>query len=311
VKGLRQWAVWAVAWLMGAAAHGQTARPILAVGAFEGDDESLTQTVRQQVVQILSRSAHLQIADRAQLRAVLQERRLRELGLTGEPDDAPLAAAQRLLVGRVSSVGGRIQIELSCHDIRTGLVLTGGVETVSGVRADWEPLAQRAAERIHRRLTGKSLPVSFAIEPLPDEGVPPDFDTRDYLQHRHRASIERALQRGWMRLYPDGTFRPDEPVSGVYFQAMLQRLQARYGGTLSYTPADLSETPSCIQAIHCMAQIGKAQPRASYLHPPEWATRALSREELRAPLTRARLATLLEALMRALETPPRPQEPTP
>ncbi|MCS6923275.1 MAG: S-layer homology domain-containing protein [Fimbriimonadales bacterium] len=282
---------------------GAQSLPTLAVGAFEGDDETLTQAVRQQVVQTLSRSMHLQIADRAQLRAVLQERRLRELGLTGEPEPtpAPLATARRLLVGRVSVVGNRVQIDLSCHDISTGATLTGGAESVSGIRAEWEPLAQRAAERIHRRLTGKSLPVNFAIEPLPDEGVPPDFDARDYLSSPHREHIERALQRGWMRLYPDGTFRPDEPVSGVYFHALLQRLTGRLGGTPDYVPEKPDETLTCVQAVRFLAQLGACQPRASYLHPPAWAQRALKPEELRAPLTRARLAALLSALMQSVQ----------
>ncbi|MDW8106074.1 MAG: S-layer homology domain-containing protein [Armatimonadota bacterium] len=301
---------WAVVWLAWASAVAQPALPTLAVGAFEGDDESLTQAVRQQVVQTLSRSTHLQIADRAQLRSVLQERRLRDLGLTGEPENTALAPAQRVLVGRVSLVGERVQIELSCHDIRTGTVLTGGVETLSGARAEWEQLAQRVAERMHRRLTGKSLPVAFAIEPLPDEGVPPEFDARDYAQHKYASAIERALQRGWMRLYPDGYFRPDEPVSGVYFQALLQRLVGRFGGTVEYTPAQPSETLTCVQAVHYLAQLGKSQFRASYLHPPAWALRALPREELRATLTRAHLAVLLNALLQTLEQT-RPQEENP
>ncbi|MDW8051738.1 MAG: S-layer homology domain-containing protein [Armatimonadota bacterium] len=307
MKGLSWWAAVGLVW---ASAVAQPTLPTIAVGAFEGEDEALTQAVRQQVVQTLSRSMHLQVADRAQLRAVLQERRLRELGLTGEPESGAIAPAQRLLVGRVSLVGERVHIELSCHDIRTGAVLTGGVETLSGARAEWEQLAQRVAERMHRRLTGKSLPVAFAIEPLPDEGVPPEFDARDYAHHKYAAAIERALQRGWIRLYPDGSFRPDEPVSGVYFQALLQRLVGRYGGTVEYTPAQPSETLTCIQAVHHLAQIGKSQARASYLHPPAWALRALPREELRATLTRAHLAVLLNALLQTLE-PPRPQEENP
>lgn len=295
----RWWAVWLTAWGV-ATGH---ATPTLAIGAFEGDDETLTQAVRQQVVQLLSRSAHVQIADRAQLRAVLQERRLRDLGLTGEPERAPtpLAPAERLLTGRVSVIGGRVQIDLSCHDLQTGAALMGGSESVSGARTQWEPLAQRAAERIHRRLTGKSLPVNFAIEPLPDEGVPPASDTQDYLSSPYRASIERALQRGWMRLYPDGTFRPDEPVSGVYLHALLQRLAARLGGAPDYTPAKPDETLTCAQAIRHLAQLGASQPRASYLHPPAWAQRALRSGELRAPLTRARLAALLDALMQTVQ----------
>lgn len=295
----RWWAMWLTAWSV-ALGH---ATPTLAVGAFEGDDETLTQAVRQQVVQVLSRSAHLQIADRAQLRAVLQERRLRDLGLTGEPErvPAPLAPAERLLVGRVSLVGSRVQIDLSCHDLQTGAALMGGSESLTGARAEWEILAQRAAERIHRRLTGKSLPVNFTIEPLPDEGVPSETDAHDYLSSPYRASIEQALLRGWMRLYPDGTFRPDEPVSGVYFHALLQRLAGRLGGSPDYTPEKSDETLTCAQAVRYLAQLGVGQPRASYLHPPAWAQRALRASELRAPLTRARLAALLDALMQSVQ----------
>ncbi len=295
----RWWAVWLVAWSV-ASGH---ATPTLAIGAFEGDDETLTQAVRQQVVQLLSRSAHLQVADRAQLRAVLQERRLRDLGLTGEPEraPAPLAPAERVLVGRVSLIGIRLQIDLSCHDLQTGAALMGGSESITGGRTEWENLAQRAAERIHRRLTGKSLPVNFTIEPLPDEGTPPETDAQDYIRSPYRASIERALQRGWMRLYPDGTFRPDEPVSGVYFHALLQRLAGRLGGAPDYTPEKPEETLNGALAVRYLSQLGAGQPRASYLHPPAWAQSALRQGELRAPLTRARLAALLDALMQTVQ----------
>lgn len=295
----RGWAIGLTAWAFSVA----WAQPTLAVGAFEGNDDALTQAVRQQVVQALSRSTHLQIADRAQLRAVLQERRLRDLGLTGEPENAPapLASAERLLLGRVNLAGEQLQIELSCYAVRTGALLTGGSETLSGARAEWEQLAQRAAERIHRRLTGKSLPVNFPIEPLPDEGVPPNADAGDYLSHPHRVSIETALQRGWMRLYPDGTFRPEEPVNGVYFQALLQRLKARLGGAPDYTPERPDETLTCIQAVRHLTRLGAAQSQVSYLHPPDWARRALQPEELRFTLTRARLAALLNGLMNSVQ----------
>jgi hypothetical protein len=77
-------------------AVGQPSRPVLAVGAFEGSDDALAQQVRQQVVQTLSLSSRLHISDREHARAILQEQRLRETGLTGESEAsaAPLPAAQ-------------------------------------------------------------------------------------------------------------------------------------------------------------------------------------------------------------------------
>jgi hypothetical protein len=212
-------------------AVGQPSRPVLAVGAFEGSDDALAQQVRQQVVQTLSLSSRLHISDREHARAILQEQRLRETGLTGESEAsaAPLPAAQWLLVGRITAQGDRLQIELSSLDVRTGALLTGGMEVVSGQRSDWQTLAQRAAERMHRRLTGQSLPVGFAIEPLPDEGVPPSENRRDYAESPYQMHIDAVLAQGWMRLYPDGLFRPREPVSACYFAALLQRLQAYLG----------------------------------------------------------------------------------
>jgi hypothetical protein len=59
---------------------GQPSRPVLAVGAFEGNDEALVQQARQQVVQTLSLSSRLRITDREHARAILQEQRLRETG---------------------------------------------------------------------------------------------------------------------------------------------------------------------------------------------------------------------------------------
>ncbi|MEN3000319.1 MAG: S-layer homology domain-containing protein [Armatimonadota bacterium] len=297
-------------------AWAQATKPVLAIGAFEGSDATLAQQVRQQVVQTLSLSTHLQIADRLQARAVLQEQRLRESGLTGdqdsEPKDAPLAPANWLLVGRITSDEVRLHIELSCLDVRTGALLTGGVELVSGARVDWQMLAQRAAERMHRRLTGKTLPVSIPIEPLPDEGVPPSRNLRDYEGSPYRWHIDYVLEKGWMRLYPDGTFRPEEPVSACYFAALLQRLQAQLGTSVTYQPTDPSSPVSRGQAVILLAALSKARlpaNRSSYLDIPDWAQGIVGWESARAtPLTRERLAALLHNLMKAIEKREQPSE---
>ena len=288
-------------------AVGQPSRPVLAVGAFEGSDDALAQQVRQQVVQTLSLSSRLHISDREHARAILQEQRLRETGLTGESgaSAAPLPAAQWLLVGRITAQGDRLQIELSSLDVRTGALLTGGMEVVSGQRADWKTLAQRAAERMHRRLTGQSLPVGFAIEPLPDEGVPPSENRRDYDGSRYREQIDAILAKGWMRLYPDGMFRPSEPVSACYFAALLQRLQTHLGAYVAYEPSEPARPISCGQAAALLAKASEARlpnRRASYLDIPDWARGIVGRGSARAaPLTREQLAALLYALLRAIE----------
>jgi hypothetical protein len=293
-------------------AVGQPNRPVLAVGVFEGSDEALTQQARQQVVQTLSLSSRLQVSDREHARAILQEQRLRETGLTGEsePNAAPLPAAQWLLVGRITASGERLQIELSTLDVRTGALLTGGMETVSGQRSDWKTLAQRAAERMHRRLTAQSLPVGFAIEPLPDEGIPPSENRRDYAQSPHHAQIDAILAQGWMRLYPDGLFRPSEPVSACYFAALLQRLQAHLGAHVAYEPSEPARPISCGQAAVLLAKVSEARlpnRRASYLDIPDWAKGAVGRgNACAAPLTREQLAALLYALLRAVEPSPQP-----
>jgi hypothetical protein len=288
-------------------AVGQPSRPVLAIGAFEGSDDALAQQVRQQVVQTLSLSSRLHISDREHARAILQEQRLRETGLTGESgaSAAPLPAAQWLLVGRITAQGDRLQIELSSLDVRTGALLTGGMEVVSGQRADWKILAQRAAERMHRRLTGQSLPVGFAIEPLPDEGVPPSENRRDYAESPYHAQIDAILAQGWMRLYPDGLFRPREPVSACYFAALLQRLQAYLGTHVAYEPSEPARPISCGQAAVLLAKVSEARlpnRRASYLDIPDWARGIVGRGSARAaPLTREQLAALLYALLHAVE----------
>jgi hypothetical protein len=209
-------------------AVGQPSRPVLAVGVFEGSDDALAQQVRQQVVQTLSLSSRLQVSDREHARAILQEQRLRETGLTGESEAsaAPLPAAQWLLVGRITVQGDRLQIELSSLDVRTGALLTGGMEVVSGQRSDWQTLAQRAAERMHRRLTGQSLPVGFAIEPLPDEGVPPSENRRDYDGSRYREQIDAILATGLDAPLPGR----DVPPSRACERVLLRRAAATAAG---------------------------------------------------------------------------------
>jgi hypothetical protein len=284
-------------------------KPLLAIGTFEGSDETLVQQVRQQVVQTLSLSSDLHMTDRLQARALLQEQRLQESGLTGKPDQAtknpPLTPANWLLTGHILSDGTHLQINLSCLDVRTGTQLTGGSELISGLRSEWEMLAQRAAERMHRRLTGKTLPVNFPIEPLPDEGVPPRSNLRDYEQSPYRWQIDYVLEQGWMRLYPDGTFRPEEPVSALYFAALLQRLQARFGTPLHYQPAEPNNAISRGQAVILLTRLSEARlptQRASYLDMPDWAKGIIGWESARAaPLTRERLAALLYNLLKSLE----------
>ncbi|GBC93266.1 hypothetical protein HRbin15_01756 [bacterium HR15] len=295
----------------------QASKPTLAIGDFEGSEPTLIQQVRQQVVQTLTLSTHLQIADRLQARALLQEQRLRESGLTGDSDSksAPLAPANWLLIGRVTSDGTRLQIELSCLDVRTGALLTGGVELVSGARTEWETLAQRAAERMHRRLIGETLPVGIPIEPLPDEGIPPSRNLRDYEHSPYRWHIDYVLAHGWMRLYPDGTFRPEEPVSACYFAALLQRLQAQLGTFVSYQPSDPSRPISRGQAVLLLTELSKTRlpaNRSSYLDIPDWAKGVVGWEGARAtPLTRERLAALLHNLMKAIEKREHPPEGSP
>ncbi len=300
VGGLLLGALWGVL-----IAFGQQARPVLAVGAFEGAEGALAQQVRQRVVQALSLSSQLRVSDREHVRAVLEEQRLRETGLTGESDteSAPLPPAKWLLVGRVVVSGEQIQIELSSLDVRTGALLLGGTEAVSGQRAEWETLALRAAERIHRRLTGYALPIGIATEPLPDEGVPPSENRYDYASSPYREQIESILARGWMRLYPDGNFRPNEPVSACYFAALLQRLQTHLGSFVEYQPSEPAQPIRCGQAALLLAKASRARlpdRRASYLDIPDWAKGVVGRAHA-APLTREQLAALLYNLFQAME----------
>lgn len=296
-------------WLIGGWSLGwaQVTKPTLALGEFEGNDATLTQQVRQQVAQTLALSTQLQITDRLQARAWLQEQRLRESGLTGDSVEkgTPLVPAAWLLIGRIVSDGTHLQIELSCLDVGTGARLMGGSELVSGARAEWESLAQRAAERLHRRLTGKTLPVSVPIEPLPDEGIPPSRSLLDYADSPYRWHIDYVLERGWMRLYPDGSFRPEEPVSACYFAALLKRLQAQLGTFVAYHPVEPSQPVSRGQAVILLMKLVEGRlpaNRSSYLDIPDWAKGVVGWESARAaPLTRERLAALLHNLLKAIE----------
>jgi hypothetical protein len=106
-----------------------------------------------------------------------------------------------------------------------------------------------------------------------------------------------------MRLYPDGMFRPSEPVSACYFAALLQRLQAYLGTHVAYEPSESARPISCGQAAVLLAKVSEARlpnRRASYLDIPDWAKGIVGHARA-APLTREQLAALLYAMLQAVE----------
>jgi hypothetical protein len=94
-------------------------------------------------------------------------------------------------------------------------------------------------------------------------------------------------------------------VSALYFAALLQRLQARFGTHLPYQPAEPNSAISRGQAVLLLTRLSEARlptQRASYLDMPDWAKGIIGWESARAtPLTRERLAALLYNLLKLLE----------
>jgi S-layer homology domain len=82
-----------------------------------------------------------------------------------------------------------------------------------------------------------------AVESFPD--VPPDYWARPF--------VEALAKRGIAVGSPDGSFRPDEPVTRAEFAALLQKSfdQQESQGTIAFTdvPADFWATPSIDAAV--------------------------------------------------------------
>lgn len=76
-----------------------------------------------------------------------------------------------------------------------------------------------------------AITARFDSEPLPDgEDRFPDIKN-----HWAREEINRAAARGWVEGYPDGTFRPDTPITRAEATALINRVLGR----LPETPEDL------------------------------------------------------------------------
>ncbi|USG67548.1 S-layer homology domain-containing protein [Brevibacillus ruminantium] len=56
-------------------------------------------------------------------------------------------------------------------------------------------------------------------------------------RHWAKKEIDEAVRAGWLQGFPDGTFRPEQPVSQEQFMALLERLLPAYNG---HEPDDLS-----------------------------------------------------------------------
>ena len=74
---------------------------------------------------------------------------------------------------------------------------------------------------------GRSIVRDFLAGLLNTEAPPQDSDP-DYAGHWAEKHITWVLERGLMAGYPDGTFRPDQPLTRAEMAVILKRLQ--YGG---------------------------------------------------------------------------------
>jgi len=68
---------------------------------------------------------------------------------------------------------------------------------------------------------------------------------KDISKHWAKSAIERAVKKGYVTGYPDGTFRPDEPVTVAEFLSMMLRSMTvkDEGGRTIYSPTLMDQIP--------------------------------------------------------------------
>ncbi|MCS6949457.1 MAG: CsgG/HfaB family protein [bacterium] len=289
------------------AASGNDPALVLAVSDFTGEHPALCQAVTETVLTDLAKSRRLTLVERAQLRHALGELRLQKAGLTetGEMARAgKMVGATHVVVGSVSVNEQRVILNARVLDVRTGTLYAGAAVNTEGWRDELFALAHELANALHYRLTGENLPgfaqtsqtpavvdTSVSPEPTAVDRAPaaPDWENLP-----ESAAIAQALVRGWMRLYPDGSFRPRELVTERYFYETLRRLARRYGkdDTRYFHSGEGSIPVSRLQAARIVGAM--VQGRAPYfLEAPEWATGWLG-NTAHKPMTRAQFAHLLQ-----------------
>lgn len=283
----------------------------IAVGTFDTNDETLANRVRQTLLNALASSEELRVVDRLALKQIIEEQRFQQLGLVPDKERvAPgsLYAASLLLTGSLYVEGLQMSLQAHCVEVRTGAVLPHSAERLQGSVIEWRELSLRLADNIHRRLTGEGLITGLRPTSLPVEGIPPTTRKLDYEDSPYRWHIEYVIAHGLMRPYPDGTFRPAEPVSQRYFAAVLTRLQPKVGAGSFYEPVDPETSVARMQAVLAIKRLATGSVSDSYyLDVPQWAKGIVGWDATRsAPLTREVLAALITNLLKSMELPRHP-----
>lgn len=283
----------------------------ITVGTFDTNDERLAHQVRQTLLNALASSEDLRVVDRLALKQIIEEQRFQQMGLVPDKErvvPGSLSAASIVLTGSLYVEGLQVSLQAHCVEVRTGAVLPHSAERLQGSITEWHALSLRLADSIHRRLTGEGLITGLRPASIPVEGVPSTTRKPDYENSPYRWHIEYVLAHDLMRPYPDGTFRPTEPVSQRYFAAVLTRLQPKVGAGSFYEPVDPETNVTRMQAVLAIKRLATGSvPDSYYLDVPQWARGVVGWDATRsAPLTREVLAALMTNLLKSMELPRHP-----
>ncbi|GIV19641.1 MAG: hypothetical protein KatS3mg023_1392 [Armatimonadota bacterium] len=282
---------------------------VLAVSDFVGDSSALCQAATEIVLTDLAKSRKITLVERAQLRQVFSELRLQRTGLTENGEMAragKIIGATHVVIGSLSVNEQRLILNARVLDVRTGALYAGAAVNVEGWSDELFALAHELANRLHYQLTGESLPgcavppaVSPTGETSPDTNLvlrsTPSMPAPDWENLPESAAIARALARGWMRLFADGSFRPYELVTERYFYETLRRLARRYhrDDTRYFPSGDGDNHISRMDAARILGALVTGNKPTYFLDVPEWAVAWLGNTP-RKPLTRAQFALLLK-----------------
>lgn len=286
----------------------QQTRLVLAVSDFTGDNPALCQAATEIVLTDLAKSRKLTLVERAQLRQAFSELRLQRTGLTENGDMAragKIIGATHVVIGSLSINEQRVILNARVLDVRTGALYAGAAVNVEGWSDELFALAHELANRLYYQLTGESLP-GCVVPPVASSSseTPPDADSGvsgtpaapapDWENLSESEAIARALARGWMRLFADGSFRPHELVTERYFYETLRRLARRYQRDDSrfFPSGDGANVISRMEAARIVGMLVAGR-QGYFLEVPDGIASWLGNTPHR-PLTRAQFAMLLQ-----------------
>jgi len=137
-------------------------RPAIAVADFAGPLDTMRRTITATFTADLSLSEQLRLVDREHIMEELKRSQIDVVDESTAPKLGKLIAAQKVVVGEYTMMGGVVSISARLIDVETGIVQMGTL--IEGDRADVYGLVHQLANRFHRRLTGNWLPAAVLAD---------------------------------------------------------------------------------------------------------------------------------------------------